>query len=88
MDDWSPEKEKKFLDWYSVVSRQLGLDPNPDDPRHFYDYRRAWENDAAIPSANTGYHFPSKFKHPNHPNRYVDGVDTITGEKVAHPRYR
>src|SRR3990167_6395206 len=69
--------ESDFQKWYKGWSSKLGLNPNPDDPRHQYDYRGAY-NAGATPDANKHWH--SQFKLPGHPNRYVDGVDTITGQ--------
>jgi len=37
-----PEQEGLFMDWYAQKAGQYGLDPNPDDPRHYYDYRAAY----------------------------------------------
>lgn len=72
-----PQDEQKFRKWYARQAAELGLDPNPDDPRHFYDWRAAYRSGAA---ADTAGHWPSEFKHPLHPRRVVSGVDTATGE--------
>jgi hypothetical protein len=69
--------EKEFQSWYAERARRLNLGLDPDDPRHHYDYRAAFQA-GAEPDANG--HWPSQFKQPDHPNRYVDGNDTITGE--------
>lgn len=39
----SPEEEAQFQDWYRNWAQRLRLNPNPDDPRHFYDYRGAYQ---------------------------------------------
>jgi hypothetical protein len=39
------ELEALFKDWYSKVSKANGLDPNPDDPRHQYDWRGYFKNE-------------------------------------------
>lgn len=70
--------EARFQQWYGQRAGALGLDPNPDDPRHQYDYRAAFQAGAEPDPASK--HWPSQFKRPGHPNRYVDGVDTITGQ--------
>src|SRR4051812_32641664 len=77
--DWDSvaPAEDDFQNWYSNVAAINGLDPNPDAPEHYYDYRAAYSA-GATPDSNG--HWPSEFKAPNHPNRYVDGVDTITGQ--------
>ncbi len=69
-----------FQQWYAVRAKRWGLDPNPDDPRHHYDYRAAYRA-GAEPDPQTG-HWSSEFKAKDHPNRFVDGVDTITGKPM------
>lgn len=72
--------EKAFQGWYADVAGRTGLNPNPDDPQHFYDYRAAYKSGAMPDAAG---HWPSQFKLPEHPNRFVDGIDTITGQPAA-----
>jgi len=72
-------KKNKFDEWYAQKAKQFGLNPDPNDPRHHYDYRSAFSAGAEPDSEG---HWPSIFKKPTHPNRYVDGIDTITGEKI------
>jgi len=72
--------EQEFQRWYAQHAKRLGLNPNPDDPQHFYDYRAAYAAGAGPDQAG---HWPSKFKKQGHPNRYVGGIDTITGEAMA-----
>lgn len=76
----SDEDETRFRRWYAEQAANLGLDPDPDAPAHRYDYRAAFEA-GAQPDASG--HWPSQFKAADHPNRYVDGTDTITGERDA-----
>ena len=78
------EQEQEFLRWYRRQATKTGLDPNPDHPEHRYDYRAAWRAGAQprIDRRDGKYHWPSQFKDPDHPNRFVSGEDTITGEKV------
>lgn len=75
--DTKPIDENKFQEWYKIQSTKLGLNPDPDDPRHFYDYRAAFK--VGVEPDETG-HFPSEFKKEGHPNQIIDGIDTITGE--------
>ena len=75
--DWSPTKETAFQQWYAPLAAKNNIDPNPDDPRHFYDYRRAYEAGA---SPGPDGHWPSEFKLQGHPNLIVDGKDTRTGK--------
>lgn len=75
----TPYNESNFQDWYKGWSSTLGLNPNPDDPQHHYDYRAAYKA-GATPDGNK--HWPSEFKKSDHPNRYVNSIDTITGKTV------
>ena len=40
--EWKPYQEDDFQRWYGQLSRETGLDPNPDNPEHHYDYRAAY----------------------------------------------
>lgn len=75
------EEDAAFLSWYLPHAEQLGLDPNPDSPLHFYDWRSAWKA-GAEPDADG--HWPSDYKLLGHPNLFVDGLDTRT-QKPASP---
>lgn len=76
-----PTKEAAFQQWYQAKAQQLGLDPNPDNPRHQYDYRAAFEAGAGTEIGSDGLpHWPSEFKLRGHPNLVVDGRLTPTGE--------
>lgn len=74
--------EAGFQKWYRGWANKTGIDPNPDHPAHKYDYRGAYRANAAPKvSPDDGlYHWPSEFKADDHPNRYVDGIDTKTGK--------
>lgn len=74
--------EKKFKEWYRIRSTKAGIDPNPDHPAHKYDYRGAFKagKDMAIDDADGKFHWSSQFKDEDHPNRYVNGIDTRTGK--------
>jgi hypothetical protein len=78
--------EPAFQEWYGGHAATQGLNPNPDDPQHFYDYRGAYTA-GATPDASG--HWPSRFKLPEHPNRFVTQsgqmIDTITGNPVEEP---
>lgn len=69
----NPAREQSFRNWYGQYN---WLDPNPDAPEHQYDYRKAFEAGA---SPGPDRHWPSEYKLAGHPNRFVDGEDTITG---------
>jgi len=68
--------------WYAEYMQKYGEAPDLNTPD--YDYRAAWAA-GARPTVRDPVdqllHWPSLFKGPNHPNRFVDGIDTITGEK-------
>jgi len=80
--DTQKEKAAKpsFDEWYAGVAKKTGLNPNPDDPRHFYDYRAAYE--AGVQGPDETGHWPSEFKKEGHPRMVVDGINTKTGEPV------
>jgi hypothetical protein len=78
----SSEEEKKFREWYSKWAEYLDLDPDPDNPLHYYDYRAAYKAGAA-PTEESGWHWPSEFKREGHPNLIVDGINTRTGKPVS-----
>ena len=67
-----PSDESEFSEWYSDIAERSDLSPDPDDPRHYYDYRAAYEEGASLDERK---HLPSEFKHYLHPNRYIIGKD-------------
>jgi len=75
-----PGMEQDFQNWYRSKAEPWKLNPDPDAPDQQYDYRAAYL--AGDEPDDTG-HWPSKHKFADHPNRYVDGQDTITGELVG-----
>jgi hypothetical protein len=76
-----PTEESAFQDWYSGWAQKLNLNPNPDDTKHFYDYRAAFKA-GAEPTAKSDWHWPSEFKLEGHPRMIVAGVNTKTGRSV------
>lgn len=74
--------EAAFRRWYETWAKKLGLDPNPDDPRHHYDYRAAYKAGASpgLDKTSGEIHWPSQFKADDHPNRFVGIIDTKTGK--------
>lgn len=74
-----PEKkynEDEFRRWYAAHAKKTGINPDPDNPSHYYDYRAAFRAGAG---PNEKGHWPSKYKRPGHPNQFVGGIDTRTG---------
>jgi hypothetical protein len=71
---------QKFNEWYSGIAKQGNLSKDPNDPKHFYDYRAAYEAGA---KPDTSGHMPSDFKLPGHPQLFIrEGgkvIDTRTG---------
>lgn len=85
LEEWrggrsSHSDETAFLSWYRPRAQRLGLDLDPYSPEHHYDYYAAFK--AGAEPDETG-HWPSVYKSPDHPNRFVDGVDTISGKPSA-----
>jgi len=83
-----PALEAQFRQWYSQWAKRLDLDPDPDNPLHFYDYRAAFLAGAEpeISPADGAYHWASEFKSLDHPNRFIreSGLltDSTTGKRV------
>lgn len=79
------DEELEFQGWYKAWANKAGIDPDPDNPLHKYDYRGAWKAgiEPVISEEDGLYHWDSRFKELDHPNRFVDGIDTITGEKIV-----
>lgn len=87
-------QEAKFQQWYKNNFSSRGLNINPDDPRHFYDYRRAFLDGMQLVPDPTDLdengkprlHGDSKYKLPGHPREFVDTpqgrLNTKTGEIV------
>ncbi len=72
--------EAEFQAWYAKRAEAQGLDPNPDDPRHFYDYRAAH---AAGAEPDASGHWPSAYKTEGHPRTFVEGKNTKTGKPAT-----
>jgi len=70
--------EKEFQSWYKTWAEKIGINPNPDDPGHHYDYRAAYKAgiEPVLSPEDNRYHWDSRFKAAGHPNRYIGGVDT------------
>lgn len=81
------QTEIRKTDWWKEYVRDYGEEPDLDTED--YNYRAAWKSGARpdVRDEKDGkLHWPSEFKGENHPNRYVNGVDTITGKPVE-PQY-
>lgn len=82
-------QELAFQQFYNNIAKQHGLNLNPDDPRHYYDHRAAYN--AYGPEAlqqildETG-HWPSEFKKEGNNRTILNGVDTRTGLTSTDPK--
>lgn len=83
----TPEEEAAFQKWYGGVAKQLNtpkrtLDPNPDSPEHYYDYRAFYRDMNAgkdiAPPTKPGGHWVSDYKLPGNPRTYLN--DPLTGK--------
>ena len=77
-----PREEYRFKKDYKKMAIKMGLNQNPDDPLHYYDYRGLWEETGKLESDEMG-HFPSKWKLKGHPDMYVEGVKTKKEEPIG-----
>jgi hypothetical protein len=77
-----------FLDAVRILET-LGLNSNPEDPRHYYDYKSALSGGAklAIDPASQELHWPSEYKmfgHPTYANKYnpaaLPGAGPVTDQ--------
>lgn len=77
---FSGTDEESFQAWYKERASKLGINSNPDDPLHYYDYRSAYNSGAEPDSSG---HWPSQFKREGNDRMVVDGINTKTGKKVG-----
>jgi hypothetical protein len=82
-----PSDEDKFMGFYAHYASVGDLNPDPDNPEHYYDYRAWWKAmgkpDNVYQALKSGdyapeydgedksLHGPSEFKASDHPRRYV-----------------
>jgi hypothetical protein len=69
------EGDEQFLADYKAWAKLNGLNENPDDPGHKYDYRAYYKKYGKFPTKK-GEHLPAEFKTEGHPTRLVNGLDT------------
>lgn len=76
----NPEDEQSFRNWYSGYSASHGVDPDPDDPEHYYDLRGWWKestpSERVITVNDPDAHLSDKYKRPGHP--------TFSDESIYH----
>ena len=73
--------ELEFQKTYKEMAIKQGLSLDPDDPKHFYDYRALYKETGKLEPDKTG-HFPSKYKLEGHPNMVIGGINTKTGKPI------
>lgn len=65
------KKEREFQDWFKQVASHKGLDSNPDDPNHLYDYRAFYQAEPELAQQlltdDPEAHFTDIGKLPGHP---------------------
>jgi hypothetical protein len=71
-DEGDITRDPDFLDWYSDIAERSDISLKPDDPRHYYDYRSAYEAGASLDERKK---LPPRFQHDLHPGRYIIGKD-------------
>lgn len=71
--------EQRFRTWYGDMARRYDLNPDPDSPDQFYDYRAAFKAGA---KPDTSGHWPSDYKKAGHPTLVVGGFHVQTGARV------
>lgn len=81
-----------FNSWYRGWADRTGINPDPNDPKHQYDYKKAYDAgvDPKISEEDGKYHWPSEYKGDNHPTRFKqndDGewFDTRNSRVVSNP---
>ena len=102
--NWSPEKEKEFLDyiknheWYKSIQRDYGETPNLDEQS--YNLRAAYERgiEPEIYPYDNRYHWPSSamdtsgraesLKAFNHPTAWMEDYMNLTGGRDPHEGYQ
>ena len=70
------EEEVRFRDWFTNKAKQIGINPNPDDPQHYYDYRGAYKA-GYDPMTAKNRHWPDTWKKPGHPTFSDESIYAI-----------
>lgn len=79
----TPAEEQSFQDWYKRYAAIHGLDPNPDDPLHYYDYRGYWKNGLDWNDMYTMQHLTDKYKRPGHESFSDESIYNLTIDDLA-----
>jgi len=67
------DKKETFESWWTRVLDVHDYAKDPNDPKHYYDYKAAYRSGHKIPKS--GEHWSSEFKHDLHENRYIKQKD-------------
>ena len=78
-----PPDEQAFQQAYATFAAERDINPNPDDPKHFYDYRKAFA--AGELKSDPSGHSSSKFKLEGHPRTYINPQDESQGSATPQP---
>lgn len=78
-DYWNTDPD--VLKFRELYRNKYGEEPSRDPKVAKYDYDAAYKSGVrpVLNNEDGLYHWDSKFKSDDHPNRYVDGIDTKTG---------
>lgn len=77
---------KQWNDYYSGMSGRQGIDPNPDNPAHLYDYRAQFKAGVPFlpdPGDDNFLHGDSRFKMPGHGRSIVEQGDGYLNTKTG-----
>jgi len=82
-DYWNTDKD--VIAFRETFKKKFGEEPSRDVKEAKYNYDAAYKAGArpVLDSTDGLYHWDSKFKADDHPNRYVGGMDTKTGQPVV-----
>lgn len=65
------DDEKKFSNWFSGYAESHDIDPDPDNPEHYYDARGWWKEasnqERFSAASDPRAHLSDRFKMPGHP---------------------
>jgi hypothetical protein len=84
-DYW--DTDPMVLLFRQIFKQRFGEEPSRDPKIAKYDYDKAYKSGVrpVLDPEDGLYHWDSKFKADDHPNRFVDGMDTKTGRRKIEP---
>jgi len=74
--------EIEFQKAYKEMATKMGLNSDPDNPLHYYDWRALYKEDPTLTPDSEG-HFSSKYKKKGNPRMVVGGINTKTGKAIS-----